>query len=526
MEAKPEWKFSTYGSVESDATSASRRQGPSFFLSVIIEASSVFRIGFPNILQQLSSSLMLVSSLILVGRYAGNKCLASMALGSTFGSIAGMTLIMGMSEAIDTLCSRFYGAKKYRSMGRILFRGLSLLIGFSTICAVVFAFGAEILILMGQHKDLAHTAGSYMRCMIPGIFGYAVSTSFQRFLSAQQKTRPLYFVSCISLPLHVAITYLLVGVLGLKQVGAGLAWSLLHILRAGTLLGFTIYYETKKSPKTRVWGAEMELSDDPPLKESEYWMMLLGVSVPATIMLAAEFWAFQILLLMAGVLPDPDIQLTVTAICLNILGLMFMFPAGTSIATCVRIGHLLGNGKKHLAITTILASLLVCSLQWAIISSLLSINAVRDNVYLLFASSSTTSDAKLERLRLVIGRMIPIIITQQLFDFCKEVMNGVLRGLGRQSLGLITSVIAYFSVCVPLAYIFAFGKFGVPEVVQGVQGLFLATIVGSFVHAILNSVVVYTIDWKPKGNSSRNATPLHVGFTLPVLRADSFGDSL
>ncbi|GAB5353102.1 hypothetical protein AAMO2058_000009500 [Amorphochlora amoebiformis] len=455
------------------------------------EAGLVFRIGFPNVLQSLTGYLMNVSSMIILGHLAGPRELAGASMGSVVGGILGLTVLMGLSEAIDTLCSQAFGARHYKDMGQIMQRGLTLLMIFASLISIVFWNSESLLLISGQHPSLSKSAANYIRGMIPGIFGYSTSIAFQRFLSAQGQTRPLWYVATATVPIHVGMTYFLVGPLGLGERGAATAWSTVHLLRGLVLVIFTIHYEIRKPDEARTWQTFQwkTLSE-----EIWRWGRILRVSLPAMAMLAAEFWAFEILVLFAGMLPNPETQVIAVSICLNVTGLAFMFPAGTSIAVCVRIGKHLGAGDILGAKNTIFAAAGVCTIQWLIIASILLLPFVRDNLSELFSPPSTTPIHESKDIASIVSECVVYVVCQQFFDSQKELLNGALRGGGRQTVGLILSILAYFGVCIPLAYALAFGTFNQTWPVR-VPGLFVATIAASVVHASLNVWAVLGTDW-------------------------------
>uniref|UniRef100_A0A7S2TH53 Uncharacterized protein n=1 Tax=Lotharella oceanica TaxID=641309 RepID=A0A7S2TH53_9EUKA len=217
--------------------------------------------------------------------------------------------------------------------------------------------------------------------------------------------------------------------------------------------------------------------------------------MPAVAMLAAEFWAFEILVLMAGQLPEPNVQVIATTICLNVTGLVFMFASGTSVAVCARVGSALGAGRSKSAKLAICSGMGVCLLQWAVVCIVLMQGVVRNNLHLLFAPPSSTNPKTGQSVQALVSVGVVIVVVQQFFDGIKEVLNGVLRGGGRQFVGLGTSVMAYFMICIPLAWCLAFQKFGL-TIAPGVPGLFLATVVASAVHSLLNLAVILATDWE------------------------------
>uniref|UniRef100_A0A7S0DU57 Uncharacterized protein n=2 Tax=Amorphochlora amoebiformis TaxID=1561963 RepID=A0A7S0DU57_9EUKA len=171
-----------------------------------------------------------------------------------------------------------------------------------------------------------------------------------------------------------------------------------------------------------------------------------------------------------------------------------MFHLGVSVAVCVRVGNSLGANRPDCAKLSVWASTGICFVQWAIVGGILMIPVVRNNLSLMFAPDlSKSRESQVEDIRKLVSYCIAFVVVQQLFDGLKEVFNGVIRGCGRQSLGMATSFVSYVLICIPLAYCLAF------QVLQswcpGVPGLFAATCFASFLHSILNGGVIIFTDW-------------------------------
>ena len=77
------------------------------------------------------------------------------------------------------------------------------------------------------------------------------------------------------------------------------------------------------------------------------WGLYLKVCIPSTAMLCAEWWAFEVLILMAGILGVID--LAAMALCLNVHALLFRVPLGFSEAAGALIGNSIGANNVPLA---------------------------------------------------------------------------------------------------------------------------------------------------------------------------------
>lgn len=53
-------------------------------------------------------------------------------------------------------------------------------------------------------------------------------------------------------------------------------------------------------------------------------------------------------------------------------------------------------------------------------------------------------------------KVMPVIATFQLFDSLATTLNGVLRGLGKQAIGSVISVVCYYLIAMPVSFTTAF----------------------------------------------------------------------
>ncbi len=465
------------------------------------EAGRLWSIGFPMVTFSLMGFMQSTSSLMIVGRCSGRLDLAGAALGSTYSNIMGRTILVGISQSVDTLCSQQYGAGRFLAMGATLQRGIALLWAAASVASLLFWFAGDALAALGQPLDLAWRAGTYTRIQIPGLYAFALCMALQRYLAAQHRARPLFWVSLGLLPLHITVTYFLVSPVygfGLGFRGAAISWNLTNALGALVLVICAARAESRRPRRRKMWPGWAGTLCRSHWRE---WTHMLRVSLPAMAMLATEYWTYEVLTLFAGLLPDAETAVVAQAIGQQLIGFIFMLSYGLSGAVCVRVGAELGSGRPRAAWRVVFSALAILMVQWAAVGGVFLIPAVRSRVAWLYDASPGRGARDIHSL---VAAICPIIVAQQLFDGAKEVFNGVFRGAGLQSLGMITSFVAYFIVCLPIAYILGF-RVGGLSVAPGVKGLFASTVVATAVHTALNAAVAMRIDWTRESKRIRDA---------------------
>jgi len=62
-----------------------------------------------------------------------------------------------------------------------------------------------------------------------------------------------------------------------------------------------------------------------------------------------EWWSFEILVLLSGLLPNPKLETAVMSICFNTYVFAFMLPMGLGSAASIRVSNELGAGRPQAA---------------------------------------------------------------------------------------------------------------------------------------------------------------------------------
>jgi MATE family multidrug resistance protein len=203
-----------------------------------------------------------------------------------------------MGSAVETLCGQAYGAQKYDMLGIYLQRSAVLLCATGVPLAVVYAFSEPILVFLGQSPEIARAASIFVYGLIPQIFAYAINFPIQKFMQAQSIVLPSAYISTATLALHLLLSWVVVYKAGLGLLGASLVLSLSWWLIVAAQFAYIVM-----SPRCRhTWtGFTCQAF-------SGLWAFL-KLSAASAVMLCLETWYFQVLVLIAGLLPNPELAL-------------------------------------------------------------------------------------------------------------------------------------------------------------------------------------------------------------------------
>ncbi|KAJ9689762.1 hypothetical protein PVL29_012443 [Vitis rotundifolia] len=284
-----------------------------------IELKLLFRLAAPAILVYLINNAMSLSTRIFAG-HLGNLELAAATLGKSSIQFA-YGLMLGMGSAVETLCGQAYGADRYEMLGVYLQRATVVLTVTGFPLTVIYVFAKPILLLLGESSAVASAAAVFIYGLIPQIFALAVNFPIQKFLQAQRIVAPSAIISAATLAVHLLLSWVAVYKLGMGLIGASLVLSLSWWIMVGAQFVYILMSDRCKYTWT---GFSLQAF-------SGLWEFL-KLSAASAVMLCLETWYFQILVLIAGLLKNPELALDSLSICMAIAGLLFMVSVGFNAA--------------------------------------------------------------------------------------------------------------------------------------------------------------------------------------------------
>ncbi|KAM3701479.1 hypothetical protein ACJW31_05G176700 [Castanea mollissima] len=348
-------------------------------LATWIELKLLFPLAAPAVFVYMINNLMSLSTRVFAG-HLGNLELAAASLGNSGIQLLAYGLMLGMGSAVETLCGQAYGAHRYDMLGVYLQRATVVLTLTGIPMTVVYLLSEPILLLLGESTAVASSAAVFVYGLIPQIFAYAVNFPIQKFLQSQSIVAPSAYISAATLVVHLLISWLAVYKLGLGLIGASLALSLSWWI----IVAAQFVYILMSSKCKHTWtGFSLQAF-------SGLWGFL-KLSTASAVMLCLETWYFQILVLVAGLLKDPELALDSLAVCMAITGLLFMVSVGFNAAASVRVSNELGAGNpKSAAFSVIIVN--IVSFIIAVIEAIVVLS-LRHVISYAFTSGETVANA-------------------------------------------------------------------------------------------------------------------------------------
>jgi MATE family multidrug resistance protein len=183
-------------------------------------------------------------------------------------------------------------------LGTYLQRSAVLLCCTGIPLAVIYVFSEPILLFLGQSPEIARAASIFVYGLIPQIFAYAFNFPIQKFMQAQSIVLPSAYISTATLALHLLLSWVVVYKAGLGLLGASLVLSLSWWIIVAAQFGYIVMSPTCRHTWTGFTSQAFSGLTD-----------FIKLSAASAVMLCLETWYFQVLVLIAGLLPNPELAL-------------------------------------------------------------------------------------------------------------------------------------------------------------------------------------------------------------------------
>uniref|UniRef100_M1CE78 Protein DETOXIFICATION n=1 Tax=Solanum tuberosum TaxID=4113 RepID=M1CE78_SOLTU len=413
-----------------------------------IEMKLLFSLAAPAVMVYMINYLMSMSTQIFSG-HLGNLELAAASLGNTGIQIFVYGLMLGMGSAVETLCGQAYGARKYDMLGVYLQRSTILLVLTGVLLTFVYVFSKPILLFLGQSPEIASAAALFVYGLIPQIFAYAVNFPIQKFLQAQSIVAPSAYISAATLVLHLVISWVAAYKLGLGLLGVSLVLSLSWWM---IVIGQFVYILKSEKCKTTWNGFSWKAFSGLP----EFFKL----SAASAVMLCLESWYFQIIVLLAGLLENPELTLD-------------------SLSICVRVSNELGAGHPKSASFSVRV-VTTCSFIISVIAAILVL-IFRNVISYAFTGGEVVAEA--------VSDLCPLLALTLALNGIQPVLSGVAVGCGWQTFVAYVNVGCYYIVGVPLGALLGFYfKFGA-------KGIWLGMMGGTVMQTVILIWITIRTDW-------------------------------
>ncbi|KAH0935400.1 hypothetical protein HID58_012517, partial [Brassica napus] len=305
------------------------------------------------------------------------------------------------------------------------------------------------MLFLGRLNDLSALSGGSLALGFANITGYSLLSAeifilfslpdlllqsllhpIRIYLRSQSITLPLTYSAFFAVILHIPINYLLVSSLGLglKGVALGAIWTNVN------LLGFLIIYIAFSGLYEKTWGGFS-------IDCFKGWRSLMKLAIPSCVSVCLEWWWYEIMILLCGLLLNPQATVASMGILIQTTALIYIFPSSLSVSVSTRVGNELGADQPEKARTAARTGLWL-SLGLGLLAMFFAL-IVRNYWARLFTGE--------EEILKLTSMVLPIIGLCELGNCPQTTMCGVLRGSARPKLGANINLCCFYFVGMPVA---------------------------------------------------------------------------
>ncbi|KAJ6291210.1 hypothetical protein OIU76_023300 [Salix suchowensis] len=211
-------------------------------------------------------------------------------------------------------------------------------------------------------------------------------------------------------------------------------------------------------------------------------------AIPSSVMICLEWWSFELVILLSGFLPNPELETSVLSVCLTTISTVNGIPFGLAAAASTRVANELGAGNPRAARFVVYAVMFLAVSETIIVASALF--ASRRVFGYLYSNEKEVVD--------YVTAMAPLVCLSIIMDSLQAVLSGVARGCGWQHIGAYINLGAFQLCGIPVAALLGFWLN-----LKG-MGLWIGIQIGVFTQTVLLSIVTSCTNWEKQARMARD----------------------
>ncbi|KAF7808811.1 protein DETOXIFICATION 14-like [Senna tora] len=94
-------------------------------------------------------------------------------------------------------------------------------------------------------------------------------------------------------------------------------------------------------------------------------------AIPSAGMICLEWWSYELLTLLSGLLPNPELETSILSICLSITTTIYSIPEAVGSAASTRVSNALGAGSPQVARVAVFAAMSLAVFEALTVSSII-----------------------------------------------------------------------------------------------------------------------------------------------------------
>ncbi|NRA66443.1 MAG: MATE family efflux transporter [Pseudobacteriovorax sp.] len=407
-----------------------------------IETQKLLALAIPVILAQVGGMTLNLVDTWVVGRFSTEELSGVAAGNSIFGPI--FVIGTGLLLGVDPLIARLRAKSDGQGISDVLRQSILLSLAVACLLGPLVYNGDLLFSLIGATDVVSQKAQPYIQTLAISLPFALVFYSYQRFWQALQSPFVVTWIVILSNFVNLLLDLMFVPGFGpipaYGAKGAGYATLGCRIFQLLAIIVASRYLANRQQEFPLPNIASYFSINLQRLKQ------LLTIGLPACGQLALEVIAFNVGTFIAAKLGV--VQLASHHIIFSMVAFTFMFPLGISIASAIRVSH--HYNRKNFE-----AASLTGNIGIFLAAGIMALFA------LVFISIPETLISMFTKEEKVVAAALDVIVLCALFQIMDGVQvaaAGVLRGLENTKISLLTNLLGFYFIGLPLAIYLAFTK--------------------------------------------------------------------
>jgi MATE family multidrug resistance protein len=356
--------------------------------------------------------------------------------------------LYGFAGPVGLFAGRAYGEGRSAALGRLARHACWLAMLAGAIGAVAMAALLPLLSALGQPADVIAAIGPYWLWMSASLVPFTLTMAIKNLLDATEQAWTGVLLTLLPVVLNIGLNWVLIyghlGAPALGLTGAGLGSFLAQSLGAAAILAYA-----RLTPSLAAWWT------DPGHSRREF-----RDQSREGLPMSAQYFMEGAAAAIAGVMIGyfGAVALAGNQIALSVANTLYMLPLGMAGAVSIRIAQAAGAGASARIRAIGHAGLGVVSLWMGIFAVVFFFAGPRIAAWFVNDPAVIAASAAI----------LFVFGFTQLMDGVQSVSLGALRGMLDNRWPTWVSLIAYWLLALPLAWLFGFGlDFGAPGIWAG-----------------------------------------------------------
>lgn len=445
---------------------------------IINETKSLSKLSLPIALTALILYSRSILSMLFLGRL-GDTQLAAGSLAMAFANITGYSVLSGLALGMEPLCTQAFGAQRPKLLSLTLQRSIIFLLVSSIPITFLWLNISNIFHYLHFDPNLTRLARTYLIFSLPDLITNSFIHPTRIYLRAQAITHPLTLASLAGTILHLPINLLLVTHFRLGVAGVAAASAASNLFVLVTLVCY-------------VWASGLHVPTwTAPSREClTGWKPLVRLAAPSCVSVCLEWWWYEIMIVLCGLLVDPEATVASMGVLIQTTSLVYVFPSSLSFAVSTRVGNELGANRPTKARVSAMVSIFLAGIMG--LCAMVFAWSMKDVWARMF-----TTDVNILRLT---SAALPILGLCEVGNCPQTVGCGVVRGTARPTSAANVNLGAFYLVGMPIAIGLGFW------VGVGFCGLWLGLLSAQVSCAGLMLYVIGTTDWECQAEKAQTLT--------------------